>query len=218
MHIMLRYAINTDWLFEMSLERHNIFLDMDLYPDAPGVSDSEKTKAELPEESAPGNDELDIAGVSTHDIDDLEKDVIQNILGENVDSARGFDLFTRPDSPHKCHCSPSTSSSGESSACSRDSDNEYIPADGDNETMSEGSFSEPADVDDDSEGVSSHARRQKIPKPKRTHRSYVDDSSDNDFEERLRTAVSSDVGDNIEYKELTDSLKISRQVWDRLYK
>ncbi|KIH69617.1 hypothetical protein ANCDUO_00035 [Ancylostoma duodenale] len=34
----------------------------------------------------------------------------------------------------------------------------------------------------------------------------------------LRTAVSSDVGDNIEYKELTDSLKISRQVWDRLYK
>ncbi|EYC44093.1 hypothetical protein Y032_0472g2064 [Ancylostoma ceylanicum] len=212
-------------MIETGSERHSIFLGMDPNCDAPGVSDAERTEdhddinsVKLPRGSATSHDELDIVGVSTHDIDDLEKDVIQNILGEDVDSARGFELFTRSDSPLKCRCSPSTSSSGETSACGSGSDDEYIPMDGDNDMMSEGSFSEPADAEDECKQVPSLGRRQKTSKPKTTVSTYVDDSNDNDFKERLSTTFSSDVGDNTDYKELTDSLRISRQVWDRLYK
>ncbi|EPB77667.1 hypothetical protein ANCCEY_03258 [Ancylostoma ceylanicum] len=133
---------------------------MDPNCDAPGVSDAERTEdhddinsVKLPRGSATSHDELDIVGVSTHDIDDLEKD--RRI-------AAGFR--------------------------------------------------------DECKQVPSLGRRQKTSKPKTTVSTYVDDSNDNDFKERLSTTFSSDVGDNTDYKELTDSLRISRQVWDRLYK
>ncbi|KAK6759347.1 hypothetical protein RB195_021125 [Necator americanus] len=189
---------------------------MDTGCDAPQPSDpSKSTDPDLTmETNKPSIDELNIPGVSTRDLDVVEKNILQNILGERGDSRPDFDLFSRVDSSEKSHCATSPSNSGSSTVSGRISDEEYVPVDSECETMSEESYTEMGDADD----APIRERRQNLSKPKRILKVFVEDSNDADFEERLRTTVSSENDDDSNYKELTESLRISRQVWDRLYK
>ncbi|VDM76367.1 unnamed protein product [Strongylus vulgaris] len=156
--------------------------------DASGLADGPVTSQNIPNEDTSKYDELGIAGVSTHDLCELENNVcvpvIKEILGEDATSS-GFDLFNAPDSSENSRftLSPSTSAD-KSGLCSRASDEEYIPVEGD--TISETSFSEDDDEGTEESKDAPRKKRRKLEKAKKMIKLFVDDSNDIDFEERLR--------------------------------
>ncbi|CAJ0609014.1 unnamed protein product [Cylicocyclus nassatus] len=177
--------------------------------------DADKATEANSNEPTSKDDELAIAGVSTHDLAELEKNVIEDILGEGAD-ASGFDLFRGPETSDNSRFTPSPSTSADKSGlCSRASDEEYVPGEGD--TITEASSSGVEESTEESNDAP-RVKRRRLAKPKKLLKLCVDDSNDKDFEERLSNTVSTEGNDESDFKELTDTIKIHRQVWDRLYK
>ncbi|VDK52189.1 unnamed protein product [Cylicostephanus goldi] len=193
-------------------------MDQESNDQDPGDADKAAGAEANSNESSSKDDELAIAGVSTHDLAELEKNVIEDILGEGAD-ASGFDLFRGPETSDNSRFTPSPSTSADQSGlCSRASDEDYIPGEGD--TISEASSSGVEEVEESTEESNDapKAKRRRLPKPKKLLKLCVDDSNDKDFEERLSNTVATEGNEESDFKELTDTIKLHRQVWDRLYK